>query len=107
LAFGVNRSINTGLYLFTMVSILCLDRLDWTDGFVEQCSAAIHHLITNAVFNISSDLMMLSIPLPLLIRSQLPPLKLAFQSLPHSLHILIGNIEKRSSAVSSASASLL
>ncbi|KAH8802714.1 hypothetical protein F5884DRAFT_480146 [Xylogone sp. PMI_703] len=38
----------------------------------EQCSAAIHHLITNAVFNISSDLMMLCIPLPLLITSKLP-----------------------------------
>ncbi|KAE9362564.1 hypothetical protein N431DRAFT_358461 [Stipitochalara longipes BDJ] len=38
----------------------------------EQCSAAIHHLITNAVFNISSDIMMLCIPLPLLITSQLP-----------------------------------
>ncbi|KAF4624618.1 hypothetical protein G7Y89_g13555 [Cudoniella acicularis] len=41
----------------------------------EQCSAAIHHLITNAVFNISSDLMMLCIPLPLLITSQLPRAK--------------------------------
>ncbi|KAE8444834.1 hypothetical protein EG329_014189 [Mollisiaceae sp. DMI_Dod_QoI] len=38
----------------------------------EQCSAALHHLITNAVFNITSDIMMLCIPLPLLIRSQLP-----------------------------------
>ncbi|KUJ14456.1 uncharacterized protein LY89DRAFT_139975 [Mollisia scopiformis] len=38
----------------------------------EQCSAAIHHLITNAVFNISSDIMMLCIPIPLLIKSQLP-----------------------------------
>ncbi|KAK0111730.1 hypothetical protein ONS95_002071 [Cadophora gregata] len=37
-----------------------------------QCSAAIHHLITNAVFNITSDVMMLCIPLPLLIASQLP-----------------------------------
>jgi len=40
-----------------------------------QCSAAIHHLITNAVFNISSDLMMLCIPLPLLITSMLPKTK--------------------------------
>ncbi|KAH6715708.1 hypothetical protein BKA61DRAFT_631356 [Leptodontidium sp. MPI-SDFR-AT-0119] len=37
-----------------------------------QCSAAIHHLITNAVFNMTSDIMMLCIPLPLLIASQLP-----------------------------------
>ncbi len=41
----------------------------------EQCSAAIHHLITNAVFNISSDLMMLCIPIPILISSQLPRAK--------------------------------
>ncbi|KAH6671791.1 hypothetical protein B0J14DRAFT_564387 [Halenospora varia] len=38
----------------------------------EQCSTALHHLITNAVFNITSDIMMLCIPLPLLINSQLP-----------------------------------
>jgi hypothetical protein len=38
----------------------------------EQCSAAIHHLITNAVFNLTSDIMMLCIPLPLLVTSQLP-----------------------------------
>lgn len=37
-----------------------------------QCSAAIHHLITYAVFNISSDILMLFIPLPLLVTSQLP-----------------------------------
>ncbi|KAL2065214.1 hypothetical protein VTL71DRAFT_2883 [Oculimacula yallundae] len=37
-----------------------------------QCSTALHHLITNAVFNITSDLMMLCIPLPLLIASQIP-----------------------------------
>ncbi|KAL3419887.1 hypothetical protein PVAG01_08386 [Phlyctema vagabunda] len=37
-----------------------------------QCSAAVHHLITNAVFNISSDIMMLMVPLPLLISSKLP-----------------------------------
>ncbi|KAG9241497.1 hypothetical protein BJ878DRAFT_520441 [Calycina marina] len=37
-----------------------------------QCSAATHHLIVNTVLNISSDLMMLCIPLPLLIRSKIP-----------------------------------
>ncbi|KAF1991681.1 hypothetical protein K402DRAFT_322826 [Aulographum hederae CBS 113979] len=37
-----------------------------------QCSAAINHLITNAVFNISSDLIMLAIGLSLFIRSRLP-----------------------------------
>ncbi|KAF1809103.1 hypothetical protein P152DRAFT_367814, partial [Eremomyces bilateralis CBS 781.70] len=37
-----------------------------------QCSAATNHLITNAVFNISSDLIMLGIGLSLFIRSRLP-----------------------------------
>jgi hypothetical protein len=38
----------------------------------EQCSAATNHLITNAVFNISSDLIILSIPMPLLFKVRLP-----------------------------------
>jgi hypothetical protein len=38
----------------------------------EQCSAATNHLITNAVFNISSDLIILSIPMPLLFGVRLP-----------------------------------
>ncbi|KAF1944088.1 hypothetical protein EJ02DRAFT_442831 [Clathrospora elynae] len=37
-----------------------------------QCSAATNHLITNAIFNISSDLIILSIPLPLLFKVRLP-----------------------------------
>ena len=37
-----------------------------------QCSAAIHHLITNAVFNISSDLLTLALALQMFIRSKLP-----------------------------------
>ncbi|KAF2497587.1 hypothetical protein BU16DRAFT_506050 [Lophium mytilinum] len=37
-----------------------------------QCSAATHHLIMNAVFNLSSDLMMLVVALQMLIRSRLP-----------------------------------
>lgn len=37
-----------------------------------QCSAAIHHLIMNAVFNLSSDLAMLCIALPMFLRSHLP-----------------------------------
>ncbi|APA07083.1 hypothetical protein sscle_02g018530 [Sclerotinia sclerotiorum 1980 UF-70] len=41
----------------------------------DQCSAATHHLIVNATFNISSDLMMLFIPMPLVIKAQLPTLK--------------------------------
>ncbi|KAF2475525.1 uncharacterized protein BDR25DRAFT_103436 [Lindgomyces ingoldianus] len=37
-----------------------------------QCNALIDHRITNAVFNISSDLIMLCIALPMFIRSLLP-----------------------------------
>jgi hypothetical protein len=37
-----------------------------------QCNALINHRITNAVFNISSDVFMLCIALPMFIRSQLP-----------------------------------
>lgn len=37
-----------------------------------QCSAATNHLITNAVLNISSDLMIISIPIPLLFKVRLP-----------------------------------
>ena len=40
--------------------------------FQAQCSAATNHLITNAVFNISSDLVILSIPMPLLFKVRLP-----------------------------------
>lgn len=37
-----------------------------------QCSAATNHLITNAVFNISSDVAVLCVTLPLFARSHLP-----------------------------------
>ncbi|KAB8235920.1 uncharacterized protein BDW43DRAFT_15886 [Aspergillus alliaceus] len=38
----------------------------------EQCSTATHHLIMTMVFNISSDILMICIPLPLLISASLP-----------------------------------
>ncbi|PVI01411.1 hypothetical protein DM02DRAFT_349108 [Periconia macrospinosa] len=38
----------------------------------KQCSAATNHLITNAVLNISSDLMIIAIPMPLLFKVRLP-----------------------------------
>ncbi|KAF1833024.1 hypothetical protein BDW02DRAFT_399452 [Decorospora gaudefroyi] len=38
----------------------------------KQCSAATNHLITNAVLNISSDLIILSIPIPLVFKVRLP-----------------------------------
>ena len=37
-----------------------------------QCDAATHHLITNAVFNLTSDILMLVIGLPLFLRLKLP-----------------------------------
>ncbi len=37
-----------------------------------QCDAATHHLITNAVFNLTSDCAMLAIGLPMFIRLRLP-----------------------------------
>ncbi|TGO60959.1 hypothetical protein BCON_0031g00370 [Botryotinia convoluta] len=43
----------------------------------EQCSTALNHLIVNATFNISSDLMMLFLPMPLVIKAQLPTVKKA------------------------------
>ncbi|KAF7549925.1 hypothetical protein G7Z17_g6050 [Cylindrodendrum hubeiense] len=38
-----------------------------------QCSAATNHLITNAVLNISSDIMIIAIPMPVFLKSQLAP----------------------------------
>ncbi|PVI06082.1 hypothetical protein DM02DRAFT_724511 [Periconia macrospinosa] len=37
-----------------------------------NCSAETNHMITNAVFNISSDIMIICLPMPILISSQLP-----------------------------------
>lgn len=37
-----------------------------------QCDAATHHLITNAVFNLSSDVFMLAVGLPMFLRITLP-----------------------------------
>ncbi|KAF2635341.1 hypothetical protein P280DRAFT_461941 [Massarina eburnea CBS 473.64] len=37
-----------------------------------QCSTEVNHMITNAVFNISSDLMIIALPMPVLFASQLP-----------------------------------
>ncbi|KAM0206267.1 hypothetical protein ACHAPQ_007684 [Fusarium lateritium] len=37
-----------------------------------QCSAATNHLITNAVINITSDIMIILIPMPIFLKSQLP-----------------------------------
>ncbi|KAH9905642.1 hypothetical protein F4778DRAFT_727017 [Xylariomycetidae sp. FL2044] len=38
-----------------------------------QCSAATNHLITNAILNITSDIMIILIPMPVFLQAQLPP----------------------------------
>lgn len=43
--------------------------------FIVNCSAETNHMITNAVFNISSDIMILFIPMPVFLQSQLPARK--------------------------------
>ncbi|RYC61748.1 hypothetical protein CHU98_g4452 [Xylaria longipes] len=42
-----------------------------------QCSAATNHLITNAVLNISSDLFIIAIPMPVFLQISIPPRKKA------------------------------
>ncbi|CAF9919716.1 hypothetical protein IMSHALPRED_004708 [Imshaugia aleurites] len=37
-----------------------------------QCASYYHHLINDAVWNITSDLLILSLPIPLLLKAQLP-----------------------------------
>ncbi|KAI0134293.1 hypothetical protein BJ170DRAFT_679196 [Xylariales sp. AK1849] len=37
-----------------------------------QCSAERNHLITNSIFNISSDIMIIALPMPVFLQSQLP-----------------------------------
>lgn len=71
LVCGVGRSTNTGQYHQIQVSIPQVPKCKVLI-YLEQCSAATNHLITNAVFNISSDLIILSIPMPLLFKVRLP-----------------------------------
>jgi hypothetical protein len=68
---GAIPSINTGLFLPTQVSGINRNYQTLLTSIV-QCSAATNHLITNAIFNISSDLIILSIPIPLLFKVRLP-----------------------------------
>jgi len=44
----------------------------WAVPSTTQCTAATNHLITNAVFNISSDTMILAVALPMFIKTRLP-----------------------------------
>ncbi|KAI4168255.1 MAG: hypothetical protein LQ348_007536, partial [Seirophora lacunosa] len=54
-----------------------------------QCASYYRHLITASVFNISSDLMMIYIPLPLLLRARLPPKRKAILCGVFSLGFLV------------------
>lgn len=44
----------------------------WAVPSTTQCTAATNHLITNAVFNISSDTLILAVALPMFIKTRLP-----------------------------------
>jgi len=44
----------------------------WAVPSTTQCTAATNHLITNAVFNISSDALILAVALPMFIKTRLP-----------------------------------
>ncbi|KAI4730051.1 hypothetical protein E4T49_02017 [Aureobasidium sp. EXF-10728] len=47
-------------------------KMYWAVPSTTQCTAATNHLITNAVFNISSDAMILAVALPMFIKTRLP-----------------------------------
>lgn len=50
-----------------------------------QCTTALHHLIMNLVFNLTSDILILSIPLPLFVRAHLQAKKKLLLIFPFSL----------------------
>lgn len=103
LTFGLTQHIvvkATGVYVIgSFILMMTLYFAVWCrpfSGYWEtpsqnvQCTTATHHLITNFTFNLSSDLIILFIPLPLLLRSSSLPLskKIALTAL-FSLGIFI------------------
>jgi hypothetical protein len=50
-----------------------------------QCTTALHHLIMNLVFNLTSDILILSIPLPLMLKSHIELKKKVLLVFPFSL----------------------
>lgn len=52
-----------------------------------QCTTALNHLILNLVFNLSSDVMIMAIPLPMLLRQRLRWGKKLLMTLPFSLGV--------------------
>ena len=70
--------------IYTVLGLIIMEILYlgvWCRPFAEywavppnnvQCSAATNHLITNAVLNISSDIMIILIPMPIFLKAQLP-----------------------------------
>lgn len=80
LEYGVDlsRIIGQSLHLtvgWRKICSLSNRELIWS---IEQCSTATNHLIVNAIFNISSDLMMLFIPMPIVLKAKLPTLKYVY-----------------------------
>ncbi|KAL9595593.1 MAG: hypothetical protein Q9219_006357 [cf. Caloplaca sp. 3 TL-2023] len=59
---------------------------------VTQCASYYNHLITSAVFNITSDLMMIYIPLPILVRARLPTKRKVILCGVFSLAILVTDL---------------
>jgi hypothetical protein len=52
-----------------------------------QCNTALHHLIVNISFNLSTDLLIMSIPLPLLFRTRMDLKKKLFLIFPFSMGV--------------------
>lgn len=52
-----------------------------------QCTTALHHLIVNLSFNLSSDLLIMSIPLPLFLRAQMDLKRKLLLVLPFSMGV--------------------
>ncbi|CAD6498973.1 BgTH12-04627 [Blumeria graminis f. sp. triticale] len=85
LTFGLsNRYIVKVVTLYVIISFTTMEILYfgvWCRPFNQywavpvendQCATKFNHMIINAIFNMSSDLMILCIPLPLLLACQLP-----------------------------------
>jgi hypothetical protein len=67
-----------------------------------QCTTALNHLITNLVFNLTSDILIMSIPLPLFLKAHLDFKKKVLLVFPFSLGLftmLCAILSKRSSFV--------
>ncbi|RMZ88996.1 hypothetical protein DV736_g3789, partial [Chaetothyriales sp. CBS 134916] len=62
----------TEIFFFAIWCRPFIDYFRVFDGNAPSCTTAQHHLIMSYTFNISSDLLILIVPVPLIVRSQLP-----------------------------------